>query len=347
MKITIDPRFRINYASFYIKGLWDAVGVNNVKFDSKPFLKDNLYSDIIDYNKCIIFILENGDYKKRVIIDFDDSDKISLKHYNWSDVYAKINIKENDLSKYKKTIAIGPSFGINLININTIVILIKVLFIKHKPVNNLIYLKNYFYMQIRRMPYKSYLKSKSENDYIFAISTLWYDPLTYKTTNKFRLVFFESCKRIFKKVEGGFFYIKGESILRQFPQYIEYKNSYNNLLYTQRVSPKEYLKKTNKSALVFNTPSVSGCHGWKLAEYFAMGKAIISTPLNNVMPDGFCEGENIIIVDNEIELESAIRKIHSDKKLIKKLENNSYEYFNNVLSPSAVINKIIQTAFKN
>ena len=78
-----------------------------------------------------------------------------------------------------------------------------------------------------------------------------------------------------------------------------------------------------------------------------MGKAIISTPLNNVMPDGFCEGENIIIVDNEIELESAIRKIHSDKKLIKKLENNSYEYFNNVLSPSAVINKIIQTAFKN
>ena len=42
-----------------------------------------------------------------------------------------------------------------------------------------------------------------------------------------------------------------------------------------------YIDNTKKSLIVFNTPSCWDCHGWKLGEFLAMGKAIISTPITN------------------------------------------------------------------
>ena len=38
----------------------------------------------------------------------------------------------------------------------------------------------------------------------------------------------------------------------------------------------EWISKTKQSAIVFNTPAFWSCHGWKLGEYLAMGKCIIS-----------------------------------------------------------------------
>jgi hypothetical protein len=52
-----------------------------------------------------------------------------------------------------------------------------------------------------------------------------------------------------------------------------------------------------------------------LGEYLAMGKAIISTPLSNKLPEDFIHGKIIHIISNLEELKNAILLI---------IEDNSY-----------------------
>ena len=344
MKLKIDPRCRINYASYYIKGLWDLYGTENVTFKSLTY-EENLYENLQDYNKCFNLVAIDNGQSRNIVIDFDDSDSISTKHYKWCDVYGKVNVNKEDLNKYDKIIAVGPSFGIDITGYHSILLLFQAFFLQQKPVTLFTYFKNYLYMKVRRRKYDAYLHSASSADYIFAISTLWYDPLTYATTNKYRIDFFEICKKIYKNVEGGFFYITDNTVLKQFPKYVEYSEKYSHLLYTKRVSPSAYITKTKKSALVFNTPSVGGCHGWKLAEYFAMGKVIVSTPLINEMPRGILDSKNIIIATDYAELNETVHKLFKDPVLRDNLEKESFNYFQSELSPTAVMSSIINKAF--
>ena len=239
-------------------------------------------------------------------------------------------------------LAIGPSFGIDIINIRFIAIFAKLFFTKDKPVGISQYIRDYLYMPIRRRPYHEYLGSQTKDNYIFSISTLWYDSNTDKTTNTFRGTFFRLCREKFSVVEGGFFYIKNENILKEFPQYSKYKILYKDFLMTKRISPLEYLAKTKKSTMVFNTPSVMGCHGWKLAEYLAMGKAIISTRLINEMPGNFDYEKKVIMVDDDIQIGDAIDQLRENTNLREKMEKKAFLYFSEHLSPEAVVEKIIR-----
>ena len=105
---------------------------------------------------------------------------------------------------------------------------------------------------------------------------------------------------------------------------------------------KEYIIKTKRSFVVFNTPSVGGCHGWKLAEYLCMGKAIISTPLTREIPGrGLVHGDNIHFVNTTKELYDAIELIRDNPDYRKKLEKGARSYFDEYLSPTSVIQRII------
>jgi glycosyltransferase involved in cell wall biosynthesis len=341
MKIIIDSKCRINYASYYIKGFCDLFEKKNVVYDSTPFDSNNLLTTPNDYANYLLIQYHNNSIVKNIIIDFGDSSSISIKHYEWCDVYGKINVLKNDLVQHPKMIAIGPSFGINYMNLSTLRLLFISLFKKNKPVNNKEYIKNFLYMKVRRMSYKSYLGSNPNNKYIFAISTLWYDPLTFKTTNYFRIVFFSFCKKILEEVEGGFFYIEGKGVTEQFPEYSSYKNEIKNNLFKRRITPSEYVKKTKKSIIVFNTPSVMSCHGWKLGEYFAMGKAILSTPLANEMPQKLLDNNTICFADSKEMIENKVQELIYNEKIRSQMELNTSEYFEKYLSPTAVINRII------
>ena len=48
---------------------------------------------------------------------------------------------------------------------------------------------------------------------------------------------------------------------------------------------------------MLNTPGVSGCLGWKLGEYLALGKAIISTPIQRQLLADLEHGTHIHVVD--------------------------------------------------
>ena len=111
---------------------------------------------------------------------------------------------------------------------------------------------------------------------------------------------------------------------------------------TDKYFPSEqYLLNTKKSAFVFNTPAAWACHGWKLGEYLAMGKAIISTPFVNEMPEKMVHGENILFVNNENEMRDAVNLLLSENDLRVRLEKSAKEYYQKWLKPDVVINRLI------
>ena len=86
--------------------------------------------------------------------------------------------------------------------------------------------------------------------------------------------------------------------------------------------------------MVFNTPAFWNCHGWKLAEYLALGKAIVSTDLSNDLPAPLVNGENIHITDNSQEaIGKSILFIMNNIEYRDKLGNNARRYWEKYGTP--------------
>jgi glycosyltransferase involved in cell wall biosynthesis len=99
--------------------------------------------------------------------------------------------------------------------------------------------------------------------------------------------------------------------------------------------------------VVINTPAVHDCLGWKLGEYFALGKAIITTPINRILPGNFMAGTHYLeIKDVHTELKEAISWLVSHKERRMELEQNALAYFEKYLTPGKVISAIHATASK-
>ena len=102
----------------------------------------------------------------------------------------------------------------------------------------------------------------------------------------------------------------------------------------------EYLDKIKKSKIVFNTPAVHFCHGWKLGEYFCLGKIILSTNFQNNIPNGIQDRKNILFVDPK-NIEEIINTITNDISFQNELQQNALSYWKNSACPQKVIEHLI------
>lgn len=342
-KVYVDPRCMFNYASYYLLGLQTCFP-KKVDFNGSLF-KDFPMETYEDYRKGVAIIFETSSVRKKVFIDFHDSNKYSEKIYKWADLYCAVNTQNEE--KLEKLFVLGPSFGVRVFSFVKLTYLLLSNFYKsrclsYRPSFKTL-LRDYYYTLYRRLSISKYDEPVDVSpDYCFSISTLWYDSLTDKTTNYYRGVFTEIASQEFPSFEGGFYYIDSPNVLKEFPQYQQYKSKYKDLLFYKRFTLKEYLYRIKKSLLVFNTPSVSGCLGWKLPEYLRMGKVILSTKIQNQMPGEFLPNKHYILVADESDIRSAIQNLRDNPKFVRDLSENAKIYYNLYLSPESVINRIIQ-----
>ncbi|MBD2752578.1 glycosyltransferase [Spirosoma validum] len=109
------------------------------------------------------------------------------------------------------------------------------------------------------------------------------------------------------------------------------------------IPKKKYLQKTQQSALVFNTPAWDLCHGWKLAEYLALGKAILSTPFYNELPIPLEHGKHIHFVSGSVDdMQKAVQKLLTDATYRLSLEEQSRRYYNQYVQPRTVMQYFLQ-----
>jgi len=342
MQIIIDPRARISYASYYIAGLYEVLGKRKVKFSMQPF-KDLEQSIAVEtFDQYFAFVVKDkNNLTKRVIVDYRDKSNINLNALVWSDVYAKVNFNQFD-SEYdaiemelqNKIIPIGTNFGIRIWNTYDT---IKFLFLnyfkswRYLPVNFRSFLSGYNW-QLKREKIDFYQSAYSQSAFVFHASSFYVNQDNGDAVNNLRAMFIRSCKAnkacVFK---GGLLSQSNKPTNQQ----------YSDVFTDQYYPADQYLQNIKKSAFVFNSPAAWACHGWKLREYLAMGKAIISTQFVNQMPEDFVHGENIFFVNNENEMRDAVNLLLSDNKLRTKLEDGAKEYYNKWLKPDVCIKRII------
>ncbi len=341
-KIVIDPRSSYMYGSFYLYGLIALFGKDNVRFSIKPF------KGLPDVGKNLRFIAVNDSVTK-YFIHTEDFNSIMKSEYRWCDVYGHVNanFNKNPLQNYPKVISLVPSFGIKALTDPQALSMAMKTFIIAMPdiikrsgwnkytnqAESNLYknIKHHFGRIYKtnhdRLPYSDYSNTQSSDDnYVFFCSTLWYDhPNNQNDTgvNLRRANFMRVCKSIPNLVfEGGFVADSTSS-----------KEKFGDLL-TSGIPLSDWIAKTKKSTLVFNTPAFWNCHGWKLGEYLALGKCIISTPLFNDLPAPLEHGVHIHYVEpNADALRDAITYIISHKDYRLKLEQNAKAYWEKYGTP--------------
>jgi len=334
--VYIDPTCKIVYSSYYIQGLYNIYGKENVKFSSKYFRELQRYSESHSFDHYMAFVVKENDVIKRYIIDFRDKQSVKESAYNWCDVYAKINFSPQYTDKrfHEKMLSIPPGFGIRIWSKRETLYYAFSNLLKTgiKPVRSIRFHFTDYNGQLRRSAISDYTQfPDTVNNYVFMIGTLWSHNNCMEGTNPQRKAFVEACKANKLNFEGGFF------ARPTHPQYEEFRN----IIFTTRYKTLEYISKTRSSMFVFNTPAVHKCHGWKLGEFLAMGKAIISTPLSNALPDDLRHGENIHFINNMEEMNAAVQKLASDEIYRNKLAQGARDYYEKYASPKAVIKWII------
>jgi len=343
LKIIIDPRCHINYSSYYIEGLRALFGSSKISFACLSEI-----SGKIDFGMAVKVVTADGE--RRLFFDNHDGDKVNEVMYDWADAYGKINLSLDDAHR-EKAVPVGPGFGLNLWNpLSTIVRgLRNYRIIKRHcgdsfPYSMKSFIQEYAYMFIRRKSYSYYHRftREEDKDYFFSMSTLWWGGLSFKTTNRYRGDFMRLCMQHMPQFEGGFFY--NERVGRESKTYSGYLEEYHDMIYRKRLSMTQYDKRNRRSWFVFNTPSVIGCHGWKLGEYLCEGKAIVSTPLNNVMPGNFQDGVHYLEVSTPQQMEQAIIRLRDDAQLVASLKRNAFDYFNQWVSPEAAVKAVLAKA---
>jgi glycosyltransferase involved in cell wall biosynthesis len=324
MKVYIDAASDIYYSSFYIKGLKQL-------FPGKVYYSSNYFKDFSHNNHFFCFVIEDKNEVLKYVVDFSDSYKIIDSAYDWCDVYGKINLIETE--KRNKVIPIGPGFGIKLYTFAQLLLVSSINFIKsYSRIPNKRKFFSDYKNQYCRLRLEEYKTEKSSNKYVFFAASIWKKEVN---TNNFRKNFIEACKAN-KTVDfnGGFAPRRQKDVLDFQLHEME-----------EMIKLENYIQNIKKSSFVFNTPAVLDCHGWKLAEYLALGKAIISTPISRVLPFNLKDNEDVLICNGSIEsISDKIDLINSDSKFKERLERNAVKYFEEYLHPVQVIKKMIDKA---
>lgn len=346
IKIIIDPRSNYAYGSFYIAYLEEKFK-GHVSYRIAPF------KDLMDIGKDMRFVVREGDKETKYFLHLNDPYDINRLDYEWCDVYGNVNANFANYPKKKfpKQISLVPSFGVRVeADVKQVLWHSFLRFIQtasdvlHKKEWNkvsqrmeckpFLNIKHYFGRRYKawrdRLPLSVYDESMpSEDNYIFFLSTLWYNNKwnnTDETVNRRRANFIKACKSLSYVIfDGG---LLGDSSSSN--------DKFADVLAEHGEPFAIWIEKTKRSALVFNTPAFWDCHGWKLGEYLALGKCIVSTKLSNDLPYPLEHGKNIHFVeDNEESMREAIEYILAHPEYRHKLEQGARAYWEKYGTPEA------------
>lgn len=249
--------------------------------------------------------------------------------YKWCDIYGKVNYNTAIHSKYTKIKPIAPNFAIKLWDKSNCFFHATMNYLKSIGRTTYTY-RNFWRVYAGTLNRKRIIDIKpilpQNEKYIFMVGRWW---IGQNECNNARAKYIEVCKNMDDFIfEGGLIPEIGCTENVKFLS--EKKYSYD-----------EYLDKTSKSLIAFNTPAYFECHGWKLPEFLCMGKAIISTPFVNELPIPLEHGKNIWFVNSLEELQEGVITLLGNDSLRHKLECGARDYWEKNCSPESAIKGLL------
>ncbi|CAN5177993.1 hypothetical protein BH24GEM2_BH24GEM2_03000 [soil metagenome] len=355
--VNIYPGFNALYYSYFLAGLSEVFGWEALHFTTAGFPDFG--------HDCLAVKIVTGGSERRIYFEANDSPELEPRGLAWCDILAKVNCCTDSMSPeiQNKVVPVGPAFPVRLWDTSQAFLVALRNLAKSnvrlrsyalsyydprytvKDVSLLICVKRHLinYAKLfshRRLPLAEYRPGKSHGNYIFFSSGLWPEvhrvpewAKANRTANQNRLAFLLACRSVpGVVVEGGFWARKRVKVsgYEKFTSRVEYRHE-------------EYIEQTKSSAVVFNTPAYKGCHSWKLGEFLALGKAIISVPMLREMPAPLVHGTHIHFVDGSTgETRDAVARICSDDDYRHHLEVNARAYFETYLQPAQMVRRLLE-----
>lgn len=119
------------------------------------------------------------------------------------------------------------------------------------------------------------------------------------------------------------------------------------LLQDGRLSDKaRYLQLLRHFPICIATAGLHGSIGWKLAEYVAFSKAIVSEPLRCTVPGDFRAGRNYLEFETPDECVAQAVRLISDDALRSSLMMSSWTYYLSHLRPDVLACRVLERALR-
>ena len=322
--ITVHADLDAFYNSLYMKGLLELFPRRAIRYSLEPFPRS--------FSHHLAFIVhDRGGQEHKVFLCHRDYATYHEDGLRWCDVYGKVNIDPAALPAVgaEKLVPIGPNFGVRLYPAVTALYRACTSF-RPGDSNPREHFANYYRQARYGVPEQMLTPGTAVNDYAFFAGSLWHeDP----EANRVRAAFLEACTSIAGlRFEGGFMPTR---LVR----------GYERWMLKAQYQIAEYIDNTKKSVVVFNNPAYAKAHSWRLGEYLALGKAIVSTPLARALPAPLVHGTHIHYVEGSVEsIRTAIQIIQQDPEYRRSLERNAREYFLRYVQPSAVMRRVLDRA---
>lgn len=107
---------------------------------------------------------------------------------------------------------------------------------------------------------------------------------------------------------------------------------------------KNYLSLLQDYPICIATTGLHGSIGWKLAEYVAFSKSVVSERLKPVVPCGFEAKQNYFEFDSPEECVRQTVQLIEDKPARQMMMENNWTYYNTHLSPDKVVSRTLNIA---
>ncbi|TKK65015.1 hypothetical protein FC093_21160 [Ilyomonas limi] len=156
-----------------------------------------------------------------------------------------------------------------------------------------------------------------------------------QSINAMRVACIEMCRKKYgKQFTGGL--IKDAFSAKHYPQL---------LLPDELTCKKGYLNTTKKHAICVATTGLHNSTGWKMAEYVAASKAIVSEPLHFELPGNFEKNTNYLEFTTVDELINKIDYLLQNKTALLQMMQNNHRYYHHYVKPDVLVlntlNKIV------
>jgi hypothetical protein len=108
-------------------------------------------------------------------------------------------------------------------------------------------------------------------------------------------------------------------------------------------SKRAYIHRLARHSICVATTGLHGSTGWKLAEYVAFSKAIVSERLRYAVPGALAEGTHYLTFETPEECVEQVGRLQADATLRRSLMTNNARYYHSHVRPDAlVLNTILE-----
>jgi hypothetical protein len=348
VKVRTDNELR--WSSYFYCGLYELIAEGLVKISFEPklaFIPIESYATLF---KVVDVVKER---KKMVVIDWrDNPDMLCIKKLTACDVYYKRNfIPERTFSVCPQDLQhkirpAGLSYPLRTYRERPFWVRLIGAWYRHE---NIRYSPTVLFKALRHIPWysrmplgwlteKEFKHETSEGiEPIILFQTMAYNPKSSAfpedtgAVTEERAEVIRVLRRDFKgQVIAGF--VPSDYVLQKYPDLVLYDN----------IDQHSYLGLVKRCRIAIYTRGLRDSPAFKMPEYLAAGRCIVSDPIKTMLPKPLVHGEHLLYFRSTEELVQQCKLILQDKALQRKLSQGALRYYEEEVRPKARVLKMLE-----